>query len=487
MRQLITIFLTILFLASAMNAADFKMNGVYTAWWQDQHAFTFDKDVYKHNYIVQMLRFNLQGIANENLKFVTRIDIAQGWWGVDNALRSLERTGTKGGSAMFDFKDTNFLVHVDQAYVDFSVPKTPLGIRVGRMWYGVGNKIMMDNNYDGVQVDLNNVVGKKVTLSWAKVSEGADDLSDDSEIAADSRGNTDARDADLFYLNFHNQVEKFTYDVFGFYYKDRSIQDMNAYVPDHLQFFKTRFSPQITELTAIGFSANYKTGKVAVKGEADYLFGKDDIDNEVHGAKQMWDINNGDLSGYNLYVNLDYAAADKLSVGLVGGMGSGDDDPTGGKGNVNKLRTSGFFYITEIWEDSIMPDEEGITPQGLGAPNVRGYRELENTTIFQINGTYKPIDKFAAFLSYSYIKATEPIHAWKSDGEGDWKIDPDVSADDIGQEIDFRFSYDLYKELNLTFRGGYFIPGDAAGYLIRGNNNYDDPAWELKGMITYKF
>ncbi|NIX57622.1 MAG: hypothetical protein GWN14_17295, partial [candidate division Zixibacteria bacterium] len=58
---------------------------------------------------------------------------------------------------------------------------------------------------------------------------------------------------------------------------------------------------------------------------------------------------------------------------MVGGRGSGDDDVTGGDGNVNKLRTSGFFYITEIWEDSIMPDEEGITPQGLGAPNVRGY------------------------------------------------------------------------------------------------------------------
>ncbi|NIX57621.1 MAG: hypothetical protein GWN14_17290, partial [candidate division Zixibacteria bacterium] len=85
------------------------------------------------------------------------------------------------------------------------------------------------------------------------------------------------------------------------------------------------------------------------------------------------------------------------------------------------------------------------------------------------------------------ILATEAIHAWKSDGEGDWFIDPDVSADDIGQEVDFRLSYNFYDELNLTLRGGYFIPGDAAGYLLRGTTDYDDPAWELKSTITFKF
>ncbi|HFE63335.1 MAG TPA: hypothetical protein ENK14_02825, partial [Caldithrix sp.] len=200
-------------------------------------------------------------------------------------------------------------------------------------------------------------------------------------------------------------------------------------------------------------------------------------------AKQMLDKNDGDLSGYNLYLKANYAAADKLDVGAVFGMGSGDDDLTGGKGNVNKLRTSGFFYITEVWEDSIMPDEEGITPQGLGAPNVRGYRELENTTIFQVNGTLKPCKKLSAFLSYSYIKATQPIYEWKD-------MAPNMngnSATDLGQEIDFRINYKMFKEFALILRGGYFMPGDAAGYLIVGNNKDLDPAWEAKAIVLYKF
>ncbi len=479
MKHFMAVLLIILICGSGLFAADFKLNGVYTAWGQSQHAFNFDQDVYDHNYVVQMLRFKLQGIANENLKFVTRLDIAQGWWGVDNALRSVERpSGAFGGSSLFDFKDKNFLVHIDQAYIDFNLPNAPLSFRVGRMWYGLGNKLMVDNNYEGIQVDLNNVIGNKLTLSWAKVSEGVDGLSDDVAVGPAA----DDRDAHLFTLDFANKAADLSYNVYGMYYNDASVADMNAYVPDNLQFFKTRFSPQVTQLTALGVSGKYKKGKLSVKGEADYLIGSDDIDNTTHGG-QMWDINNGDLSGFNIYANLNYATSDKLDVGAVFGMGSGDDDPTSGEGNVNKLRTSGFFYITEVWEDSIMPDEEGITPQGLGAPNVRGYRELENTTIFQVNGTLKPIEKFSAFLSYNYIMATQDVMAWDAEGNPD----PSRTASDLGQEVDFRFSYQIYNELNFTLRGGYFIPGDAAKYLITGSTNYDDAAWELKSTITYKF
>ncbi|MFZ0391434.1 MAG: hypothetical protein WAN36_13325 [Calditrichia bacterium] len=492
MKRFLLIFAVVLLHGAAVKSADFKLNGVYTAWGQSQHAFTFDKDTYDDNYVVQMLRLNLQAIANDNLKMVTRLDLAQGWWGVDNALRSVQRTGTAGGSALFDFKDTNFLVHVDQAYIDFRIPKTVLGFKVGRMWYGLGNRLMVDNNYDGIQFDISNVLGEKITLSWAKVSEGVDGTSDLETVAPDQRGFTDARDAHLFTLNFKNRYKDFSYNAFGMYYDDYSIGDMNAYIPDHLQFFKSRFSPQVTQLTAFGLSGELNTGRLSFSGEADYLMGKDQIDNKSHGAKQMWDINNGDLMGYNLYLNMNVAASDKLDVGGVFGMGSGDDDLTGGEGNVNKLRTSGFFYITEIWEDSIMPDEEGITPQGLGAPNVRGYRELENTTIFQANATLKPLPEFSAFFSYNFIRATQPVHAWTpvTDDDGnvvDAEIDADKSASDLGQEVDFRLSYNIYPELNFTIRGGYFMPGDAAGYLIRGNTRSDDPAWELKSTITYKF
>lgn len=487
MKKVVIVMLFVLIFTNGIYATDFTVKGVYNAWGQSQHNFTFGKTKYNDNYVVQMLRFHITAAVNDNLRVVTRMDLAQGWWGVDNALRSVERTGTAGGSALFDFKDTNFLVHVDQAYAEFDIPGKPVTFRAGRMWYGLGNKLMVDNNYDGVQVDMKNVIGKQLTFSWAKVSEGVDGLSDESSVAPDQRGFTDARDAHLFTLNMLNEAGNLKYNVYGMFYKDASTADNNAYIPDHLQFFKTRFSPQITQLIAVGLSGTYKKDKLTADFEADYLIGKDDIANTIHGAKQMWDINNGDLAGYNLYLNLKYAATDKVNVGGVFGMGSGDGDLTGGKGNVNKLRTSGFFYLTEVWEDSIMPDEEGITPQGLGAPNVRGYRELENTTALQANVEFKPLNKFSAFFSYTYLKATQPVHAWASDGQGDWTIDPNTSSTALGQEIDFKFSYKIYKELDFTIRGGYFMPGDAAKYLINGTKQFGDNAWEVKSTLTLTF
>lgn len=484
MKYLVTILAVVLLESMSAFAVDFKVGGVYTAWAQSQHQFTLTKNVYDDDYVVQMLRFKVQAIVNENLKVVTRFDMAQGWWGVDNADRTVDRTGKTGGSSLFDFKDTNFLFHVDQAYAEFTLPNMPISGRVGRMWYGLGNKIMLDNNYDGIQVDFNNVAGNKVTVGWAKVNENGDGLSDDYNSAT----GVDTRDADLITLNINGKAmeNNLKYDVFGMYYIDRSVKDASAFVPDGLNFFKTRFSAQITNLMAFGAAASYKLGKLSVNGEFDYLMGKDDIDNTVFGAKQMWDKNNGDLSGYNLYLKANFAAHKKVDVGGVFGMGSGDKDLTGGAGNVNKLRTSGFFYVTEIWEDSIMPDEEGITPQGLGAPNVRGYRELENTTIVQLNTNLKLFKGFSAFFSYNYILATQPVHAWEADGNGDWTI-LDANANDLGQEIDFKFAYKLLENTSLLLRGGYFIPGDASGYLIVGHANDLQPAYELKGMFLVKF
>ena len=487
MKSVIAVLISLLVLVTFTFGTDFTVHGVYTAWGQSQHNFWFgnkSKPKYNDNYVVQMLRFKVTGAVNDNLKFVTRLDIAQGWWGVDNARRSVDRPyGKYGASSLFDFKDTNFLVHVDQAYIEFGLPNTPVNVRVGRMWYGLGNKIMVDNNYDGVQIDFNKVIGNKLTFSWAKVSEGVDALSDEKHVKPDGQGNTDARDANLFTLNFNGKAGSLTYNLYGLYYNDASIADNNAYVPDHLQFFKTRFSPQITTLSAVGFAGVYKNEALTIKGELDYLTGKDKINNTTHGPKQKWDINNGNLSGYNFYLNATYAASDKLTIGAIAGMGSGDKNLNGGKGNVNKLRTSGFFYITEVWEDSIMPDEEGITPQGLGAPNVRGYRELENTTIAQINATLKPLHKMMLFGSYSYIRATQPIPKWDKNGNPDYS----ATASDLGQEVDFKIGYKVYPELILMLRGGVFMPGDAAGYLINGTNDYKDKAWELKATVTYKF
>lgn len=466
-------------------APSFKISGVYNAWGYSQQNFFLGRLKAQDDYIVQMLRLNLAFTPSENTKVVTRFDMAQGWWGVDNELPA-------GGSSSrtYNNKDTKFLTHVDQAYFWVNVPKIKTAFTIGRMQWLVGNRLLIDNNYDGVQADI--AVGKsKLKLGWAKVWEGYDGLTDKTDQAPDLYGNTDARDADLLLADFGKAGEKHKWNLFGFFYKDRGIRDGSAYLIDDLQYNRPRFTPQVTQLFAGGLACDFTLGKIKLNGEASYLIGKDDIANAgFAGALNVnrsandalkHDVNDGDLSGYNLYLKATLPGT--FTPGVVFGLGSGDDDPTSGKGNVNKLRTAGFFYVTEIWEDSVMPDEEGITPQGLGAPNTRGYREFENTTLVQANGTYKFSPKVSLFGSYTFIRATQPIYAWTATGGPNLNL----SSKDIGQEIDGRLEFNFQENLTGALRGGIFFPGKGAQYLINGSDLWDDAAIELRTMIEYKF
>lgn len=469
----------------ALNA--YTQNGFFLGRTEDAASIggVSDEDEYAFQIFRLMTRFGY----GKNISAVMRADFAQSIWGIDN---QRFEGGAPGFSSLFDTKDTGFTVHVDWAYLDATHPGWNTNFKVGRMKYALGNLLVLDQNNDGIQVTKSYEGGKSWTFGWSKVSEGADSLSD---LEAVGPGGISTEDADLFMLTYKHKAGNWLFNPFVAYYKDDSHTAGNTYIPDRLQYNRPRFTPQLTKAQVLGLAFNYKNDNgLAIKGEADWLSGDDEIDNATAGAGQRLDINDGDLDGYNLYVDVKQ----KLGPGKIGGvfgMGSGDDDPFSGDGNINKIRTHGFFYVTEVWEDSIMPDEEGITPQGLGSPASRGYREFENTTLVQINYAWNLNDKWNLFLSGNWIKATEEIPAWADivDTNDNGEIDPgdDFSGvdmdDDLGTEFDFRLTFKPVKGLAVIFRGGAFSPGDAAGYLINGTDVYDDTAWEGRVTVKYTF
>ena len=193
-------------------------------------------------------------------------------------------------------------------------------------------------------------------------------------------------------------------------YQDSGDSDGTTYLPNEIQYLRARFQPNVSDAVAVGLAWDGTAGPWTFKGEVDYLTGSDDVANLDSGPKQLLDVNDGDLSGYNLYLDVKRQIGPPSSkLGLVLGLGSGDDDPMSGDGNINKIRTNGFLYITEVWEDSVMPDEEGITPQGLGSPASRGYREFENTTLFQASYTWNINTKLTYLIYGAWIKATEKV------------------------------------------------------------------------------
>ncbi|HJN44875.1 MAG: hypothetical protein QF786_13395 [Vicinamibacterales bacterium] len=437
----------------------------------------------RDNYAVQIFRLNTEFARDENLKAVLRTDLAQSIWGLDNNPRDAELRG--GFSNLFNRKDTNFAVHLDWAYVDYTNPEWDANFRLGRMKYVLGSMLVLDQDSDGFQI-AKTWGPDQLTFSWAKMSEGADSLSDQDAIGP---GGLSTEDATLYLANYVHGEDNWTVNPFFAYYRDDGADGGKAYVPNGLQYFRARFAPQLSEVAAFGVAADGTSGTWTFRGEVDYLTGSDDIANTDSGALEVADVNNGDLHGYNVFGEAKTVLGPG-TLGFIFGLGSGDDDPMSGDGNINKIRTNGFFFVNEIWEDSIMPDEEGITPQGLGSPGSRGYREFENSTLFQVNYAWNINEELTYIASGTYVQATEPIFAW-SDGDGSGTIDPSElgpeSSDDLGSELDMRLTWNLDRGLTWVFRGGIFWPGDGAGYLINGTAAHDSAAYELRTDIRFSF
>lgn len=460
------------------SAVETDVQGVYNVWGISQNNFFYgaktdtigDK---KDNYIVQLMRLRVAVADDEDaIKAVARFDLAQGWWGVDNA----GDKSTNGGQ-FFD-KGTFFDVHVDHAYLDFRIPNMESRLMVGRFHHQLGSRLVLDDDMDGVRL-IQPMGDSILSISWAKPFEGDTDLAGGQTLdSLNDEGTT--KDATMFTLNFDHRMGDQRLSAWALYYLDRSDSDGTAYITEGLGYARPRFTPQVTELYILGAGGTFRVGNITLNGELNLLTGSDDIRNTSFNGNAN-DINNGDLKGYTAYLDAKMDLGGNNSVGIKFGIGSGDDDPASGDGNITKLKTQGFFYFTEVWEDSIMPDVAGITPQGIGAPNSRGYREFENTTAVQVYGTFALNDSMSIFGSYSYMMATEDVHGWDASG-------PTTQVDDeIGQEIDAIFRWKLYKNLAFASRFGYFWPGDAALLLTNGNTINDEDAWEWKNTLTFRF
>jgi hypothetical protein len=480
------------------------VNGVYNVWALSQNNFFFGYNELtkspskeKDDYFVQMLRFGLKlSDPKEDIRVITRFDLAQGWWGVDNAGNQSFDNG------QFYDKNTFFDVHIDHAYVDASAR-----FMAGRMNWAVGNQLVLDDDIDGAKFSYK-IGSTEINLGFAKYWEsdrsalleaaGTTDTTMDPKTNTTTQGlpslndSGSSRDANLFLVQIIQKLgEKNHLSLHYLLYQDKSTGDGTAFISNNLGYYGPRFSPQINTLNIGGISGEFNLAAITIKFEGDFLKGKDAILNTTYNSYNN-DINDGNIEGFTALLDTSYNIEKGTNFGVKLGIGSGDDDPSQGKGNVTKLKTQGFFYFTEVWEDSIMPDVAGISPQGLGAPNTRGYREFENTTAAQVYANLKINKWLGLFVSYSYLQATKDVIAWK-DIQAGKTVAEAAKSKKLGQEVDAIVKFSVYDNLTLDVRGGYFMAGDAAVMLVNGTtkdadgNGYAKNPWEIKTELTYKF
>ena len=208
------------------------VKGLYTIWALNQHGFLLGKDhpLDDADYVVQMLRMRLR-FGNKQLGVVTRLDAAQGWWGVDNSPNNLERTtADKNGQLqrnsvynpykLFRNKDTNYMIHFDWAYFYIEVPYIPFSTRVqaGRQNFKVGNRLVLDQDLDGVQVKIQPIKPLLINFLWARVAEGDGSIKNPLGVLmndADGRAESNLFGASLWYKSKAISVE-----AFGLFYGD---------------------------------------------------------------------------------------------------------------------------------------------------------------------------------------------------------------------------------------------------------------------------
>lgn len=481
---------------AAPPALTWSVGGTAWVWGLNQHGFLLGQDAPLDNadYVVHNLRL-LGKVGTAHVGVVARADIAEGWWGVDNdpdvaTTVTTASDGKVSGSnsanpySLFRNKGLNYPLHVDWAWLWFDVPLVPVKVQVGRQPFVVGNRLVLDQVYNGVSAQWSPAKSLQVHGMWAKVHEGVGSqrtpvgllMNDD-----DARG-----DGDLLGVTLRWQSapkDGHSVSLFGLRYDDRGKD--SAFWPQGLVYGYARFQPQVTEAMAFGVHAEgaLPVGKgLSYNVEVDVLTGKDSIDNQDFAANLL-DKNNGTLFGYNalLQVKQKLLAGVPLDAQLTLGLGSGDDDPTRGKGNINRLQTMGFFPLLNVWEDSVMPDVEGISPQGLGSPVSRGYRELENTTVamLTLGADLRPALRLEA--AYAWLRATKPIAGWDAKGPT-----ADRSSE-LGQEVDVNVKWTIRPGLQLIGLYGVFLPGDGAALLIGGSTKFKDKAWEAKHVLQWSF
>jgi hypothetical protein len=466
----------------AKPATSFAASGQYSAANLYQRNFLLGADhaLDDAHYSVQLLRVRLEATRGR-FGVVARADAAQGFWGVDDTPNADDDTYNPSG--LFPSKDANHELHVDLAYVWADLG--PWRAQIGRMPFLVGHQLVLDEELEGVQVAWKGAGRLSVEALWAKVSEGEGSATDPLPgLQFSSDAAPRAGDADVGGIRARLDREAVKGEIFALLWHDETRRtDQWTHLPQGLGYKRSRFAPNVSDLVAVGVAASGTHGGLTWKAEADWLRGRDLVRNEGF-QDGLLDVNDGVLTGGNAYADVQQAfeLGVPLLAGVTLGMGSGDEDPRSGHGNVNRMSTMGFFPLLNVWEDSVMPDIEGISPQGLGSPVSRGYRELENTMVAAARVGADPVERLHVEVVGAGLLATEPVHAF------DWEDVPvDRTARRLGAEIDANATLTVLEGLQVRELAGVFLPGRAAAYVINGNAATLDPAWELRTEVLAKF
>ncbi|HEY3347024.1 MAG TPA: hypothetical protein VGK71_05320 [Nitrospirota bacterium] len=357
----------------------------------------------------------------------------------------------------FNFQKND--MHVNQAWVNFTLPGTTVGIKAGHQPIALGHGIWLDSTREGSDAVL--VYAKPVPellVAGAYISGRGTGTSNPALFDGSITGDA----------NFYAALANYTFAENNTAGINVTFADDNASaiggVVKNIRAFNT------------GITADGKLGAVSYKAEADWLTGRR---LNTFGTKNY---------RFNAYAAMAGASVDvgavKVGGEVVYGTGNHANDRKvlynpGGAGVGSDSITDHAYFVpygaTSYNYAFLYNDKIGQGPRGAGGGN--GYGDgfggfgLANTSYIKLTAGMNPTDKLSVGAEVLYLRATGQQF-------GD-------QAKSLGWEADAKVGYKLYDNLNFNLTGGAFIPG--AWYKFGGTQTKMSNAYGAEAKLVAKF
>jgi len=340
---------------------------------------------------------------------------------------------------------------VREAWIDFTLPGTPIGITVGHQFIVLDQGWFLRSGYAGSDawVVSTPIANHTLALVDLKAFEGGIGSSSD--------------DIDLYTgLDTIKLNDTMTAGIDVTLLRDRAGKLIGNY-----EKFATGATPPAAakdlSLTNVGLSFTGKTGPVKLKAEVDIQEGK-----WKGGASNGDDVT---FSG-NQIVLQGSLPIDSFTINATIARGSGDKHDKGA--GIDNKNEAIITLMDATQHYTLLYDYKIRTAEGFL------YTGFANTTAVSIGAMYRAAKSIEFGGDVWYLLATEKTNINSTAGG----FGTGGLSNDIGTEVDLKANWLLSEHLNWLWQAAYFKPGNA---YRQADGTGTDAALGVQGVLSFRF
>ena len=348
------------------------------------------------------------------------------------------------------------LPDIEEFWMDTPVDALPLRFKGGLFSYSVGNDIAAGGAYENYALNLYNAENKDI--KW-HVYYCKPDLVNKNPLGPHLKQEKNQgidyehAKADFIAADMNFSLGRSVFQPYVEFLSDRT----NA---KRVSNFST--PTRKDNLGTLGIAWDLEAEKLSLGLEAARNFGEAKTSDSAFKSVRH--------TGYIIYTKAGYTI-DKITPHARSLFASGNKVSTDMVDNGETVLTSGknrafsaYSPFNTTLGDSIYSNFETVPLVAMGGGWGLNYginrpgtfadpRVLENLMLYNLGFDYKLTDKMTCNVNWWYLRAMEP-------GVGTFNGSSIMLSDDLGNELDLSFDYQLNENVTIGLLSGYFFPGN---------------------------